>query len=186
MPTRTHTTTAAAATSVAAVVLAVGVGGVLGVGSSQGSGAGRDDTANVFVATGSTSNNGDPKCQGAQNSSCVGKISVVKVGGGSERLYPSTSITVPVLVSNPNNFDVAIVSVQLDAVGDGSKTASSTCSQAVNLSWPRTARSISPNIKVKAGQQVTVQTSPIAMRANADESCKGVSFPVTVTVTAVK
>ena len=194
MPTRTRLMTAVAATSVAGVAMTVALGGVVGAGSPQGAGAGRVDTENVFVATGSTKNNGNSgnsNCKGAQNAVCDGKITVT-VGSVSDA-YPGSSQQPPVTVTNPNNFDVYVAAASLTlSAQPGASTADGSCTVS---DWQVNGRPFAPAVdftytdsplKVAKNGSSTVLPLTVGLIPDPREACQGQTFALTATVTAVK
>ncbi len=165
---------------------AAGAATLLGGGTAgPGAGPGADGSRPSVVpgadirAMGSTSNHASDKCQGVQNASCEGRLTVLSVGVDADLLYPSRSVPLPVVVGNPNNYPVTVVTVALTSVAGTAR-----CPASTHLVWSPAARSTEVTIPAKAAR--TVLTRPLTMAASAAEACKRVSFPVTVTVTAVR
>ena len=135
----------------------------------------------TFVAVGSTSNSGNPSCNGKSNSSCTGnaptkqfEVTVGNLGG----MYPGSSEALPLSFMNPESFDIKVTTLQIDAVAD------STGCPTTYLQYP-TSVALAPAVVLSRKGGTGSTTVPVGLKPSATDACQDVSFTVTVTATAV-
>lgn len=132
--------------------------------ASGSTAAGKPGTAPSSTSTGCAPQG---RCAGLPKSF---EVSVGRVTG----LYPGSVTDVPVSYTNPNSFAIRVTDATLSGKGPASCPAS----------FLRTGQH-RPGVVVP--RQATVETRlPFGMLATAPDGCKGASFAVTVTASAVR
>lgn len=153
-----------------------------------------EPVADSFVAVGSTSNSGNPGCNGKNNASCNPDTSgpVKNFGlavGAMTGIYPTGSKPIPLTFTNPHSFDIVVETVSVAALD-----ASPSCSES-HLQRPSgVVRLASPIIVPKNGSasgptpnSTDGQTLRVTLLNSVPDACQApTTWPLTVTATAVK
>jgi hypothetical protein len=167
------TSSASPSTSVLPPQQTAAPGATVGTGSAGGT--------QLVLAPAANNSNGVGNCNPeSESANCVHHFGVTV--GQAPTLYPGLTRALPVIYSNPNNFDIFIKTYRVSVTVPSANAA--TC-PASNLLVPSGTVTLSPTLTTAKNGSVTT-TVPIQLAASAPDACQRVRFTVTIDATAVK